>query len=463
MRRLVRREAPMTVSRLFEDLDGYIVGIFAVALIASFIAMVSVAVVFSTHNTAASNRIIAAKDVSSFGIKASHHSYAANLLRKQQAQHFLKVNQEETRLGGESLYNQLELAKSDIKSIKTTSITGKVAKIDTQRWAYGTYFLNVYWWPGAPFWWLCLGLAFMIFYAYDLYERTGYRRYAYALADLNWKRPSTWILATVLGPGAWIIFAISAIRMPSCHEETQVAEPVVSDEANDTPTEQTEAGAGEERYSGLETYTSASQSAFKLYEQFRSDAGRRRRDNRLSEIQRLLSRMRGQASELADSLKSTQRQIGQLQVEQKRLEETSVPPIDDPRVIAEEFETIKHLPGVIAVQVVNNRIRVICRARIEYDGDLYDVGDFALDFDWDNFRVQDLRSGVKAGWYKGDYPDYRYRDGGFCFGPRRDEIHAHISKQQYVEAIALAVDCLMSVNSDDQSKIPRAFKKVTEH
>jgi len=133
-------------------------------------------------------------------------------------------------------------------------------------------------------------------------------------------------------------------------------------------------------------------------------------------------------------------------------------------MVAEEFDRIMALPGVLAAQVVNNRVRIVVRATYRYQGMLYDLGDWQMDISPDEtyFEATNLRSGLQDSWSNGTYPAYRLTGGLFCFGDRNQVLYEHLVKGQYLEAVALAVECMNSVNPEDEYKVPDAFKRLPE-
>lgn len=129
----------------------------------------------------------------------------------------------------------------------------------------------------------------------------------------------------------------------------------------------------------------------------------------------------------------------------------------------EEFDRIMRLPGVVEARPVPEGIEFIVEARHRRHGVLYDLGDWAVALGprMYEFRGVCVRSGLRRSWPNGEHPAYRLLDlDHFCFGPRQYELDRHLAKGQYLEAMALAVECFNSINPEDRHLVDRAFRRV---
>jgi hypothetical protein len=189
----------------------------------------------------------------------------------------------------------------------------------------------------------------------------------------------------------------------------------------------------------------------------RAEAAQRQR---LEELRTEVAKQRQKVSSTAEKLRERQRTLGETQAALAEAERRLAEAPDATVEPQEQFERLMQLPGVIAVQCVNEGVRVIIRASVVYEGDRYDLGDWRIDLTpiTTNILAEPLRSGVRPGWPSGTYPAYRLGGGVFCFGDRVEEINRHLAQRQYLEAIALAVECLNSVNDEHSHKIPSAFR-----
>jgi hypothetical protein len=113
------------------------------------------------------------------------------------------------------------------------------------------------------------------------------------------------------------------------------------------------------------------------------------------------------------------------------------------------------------VQVVNGRLRLIIRGRLEYQGKAYDGGDWRMDIDQETVspKVLEVRTGIRSEWTAVE-PPYRNNDGSFCFGSSYSEICEHLARGQYAQAVALASTCINTINDGAENLTPRVYKEA---
>ena len=139
-----------------------------------------------------------------------------------------------------------------------------------------------------------------------------------------------------------------------------------------------------------------------------------------------------------------------------------------------DFLRLTELPGVVSVRVSGTKIRIRIEAFYHFGSKVYDLGVWMLEIDTTTatFNSNEVRTGRRPGWRHGDYPHYGLPDGSFCFGGSGNlrTINNLVFTGHYVEAITVAVNCIMSVNEGDlfgtpkgESRViplvPRAFKR----
>jgi hypothetical protein len=187
------------------------------------------------------------------------------------------------------------------------------------------------------------------------------------------------------------------------------------------------------------------------------DRQRERRDELKATIESIAQTMR----DLSEALRGHQTRRGELTAELRQLEQVNIDEMEIPDAehLEAEYQRLLNLPGVMAIRVVNDKLSLLLHARIEYGGEVYDLGDWELRFDTSGYlETKELRSGVLSSWRMG-YPVYRGGDTTFCFGARQPEINGNLMKGQLLEAIELAVNSIQSVNDEHMIDIPNAFRK----
>jgi hypothetical protein len=143
------------------------------------------------------------------------------------------------------------------------------------------------------------------------------------------------------------------------------------------------------------------------------------------------------------------------------------------RDVMQEFERLLSLTGITGFALTDDSLLLRATVRYEYDGVLYDFGDWSLNLSWDENRdahtwfSREDRRGFRADWLNADccykYPVYRVQPGVFCFGDMKRRIEDHLRAGRLAEGVELALACMHFVNSDDLYKIPSAFHLAADN
>ncbi len=169
-------------------------------------------------------------------------------------------------------------------------------------------------------------------------------------------------------------------------------------------------------------------------------------------------------AELGRRVQAVQRNLGTAQTKLEDLQRAQVAAITNEQSDA-ELRAILGMRGVAWVKPPDKKhrneylLKVLVKVRVSYQGDLYDFGDYVIIFKTTDFECNHARSGRKLNATSLD-PDYSTLS-GFCFGTRSETITEYVEEGRIVEAMALIVDSLHSVNSESiRSRIPDCFRKV---
>ena len=185
-----------------------------------------------------------------------------------------------------------------------------------------------------------------------------------------------------------------------------------------------------------------------------------------------IEQLKAENTEYRNGFQRTRKELTEAQqaLENLRLESTT----ENALRAEQEWEQIRQMRGVYSLSTQKagpgkgkrdskgrklQKLLIGVRVRVEYDGELYDFGDYRIEIEGTNFRAIRTRSGVRMNATDRS-PDYN-ESGGFCFGSRRYEIAEYIQKGRLLEAITLMIDSLHSVNSEEvEAAIPKCFRRV---
>ena len=470
-----RREPLKFLDFLASILHG--LGIFFVGLVVFIVLSTLVYGVFEEeHNNLLESRATVAKLLISYGKDANDTSESTRAKREKVASQLLSTELLLKNAGVESAYDFTEYQWN---RIDMAAQNGEPIAQDFHQWQWGDYLRFLYLMPGGLILWFILSA--LVAYSYQDEE------YGFYPADLPWRKVWPVGMTFLCGPVFWLMILYSAFglrKVPRIKEKVIRGIDPDLQLATDTALAATQARLARQEQTDEEalaadvstewdtwvapvtkSYLSAPRAARAAYMELRVQKSQQSRKGRLKELRNTSARSREEGQDLSRQLQAVQTARNEADaairtIEEAMAEEDSV---TVPAVIGEEFDRMLQLPGVLAVQVVNETIKLIVRATTQYDGELYDLGDWQLTFGPDTLHIQgrELRKGVRADW-KGNYPVYRLRGGSFCFGTRETLINEHLVKGQYLEAMALAVECLNSVNEEDQPNIPNAFNQIKE-
>ena len=331
-----------------------------------------------------------------------------------------------------------------ITALERTAATGEEVTINTD-----TYYFEwkVFWRRVITFFFCTLSLLLFASYTIMTVKNRHY------LSDLQFDEFSVFLVSvTFVGWPAYIVSAIRLVRARNQRAEASDQRAEVSDRAeNQTHTIR------------RVDFPHAPIASRACYHALRESATDEYRTRRASQARSELDSEKRHARELGEAIKDCQARIGELSATLKEAEliaeqeavQLSVDQLDH------EFDRLMALPGVKGARVINDALSLHVEAHISYQDILYDIGEWELRVSQQMLTTRLLRTGVKDDWLRGEYPDYRFGGGEFCFGSRDHDISENIRKGQILEAVELAVNCMRSVNPEDEYRIPRAFHTVS--
>ncbi|HVX24570.1 MAG TPA: hypothetical protein VG992_04510 [Candidatus Saccharimonadales bacterium] len=456
-----RRQRPLNFEGFFEYVGNGVFVAFAVLIIGGALALAVHSLCQWDNNHYASKRVAMEQIFYSYGSDAKDQSHAMLQQRRTVAKQFEAVDERSSRISGSSY---LDLTDYQWNQIDQTARTGEPIHLDTHFWSVSGYAKIVYGWLGLLIMWCFLSVCCLVSYAVEADNEAMNRGQLFYFADLPWKKVWPFVFTIGAGPIFMVVMAGGALYMKLTSDPVRPVEPtplpaVVED---DLPIAET---PPQRRVQPVqEGYRSAPQAARTLYTELRVRKSAEQRQAAYNTVKDTIEEIKAKAQKYGEKLRRSQQRLNELRAEERRLAEameTAEPAVNE-QIAGEEFDRILQLPGVMATQVVNERIRLIVRASHHYRGETYDLGDWQMDFgSHQMLKAVCLRSGVRRDW-TGGYPAYRIERNVFCFGDRHYLIEEHLAKGQYLEAMALAVECLNSVNKEHLTYIPSAFELLPE-
>jgi hypothetical protein len=404
----------------------------------------------------------------SYGEAATDLSAPVVEQRKQIANRLLEAVSAES-YGESGLLFQLD--EEQIVKVKEVAVTGRpitMPETEVSHW-YNYWQFFTYWWLWLALW-VVLGTASLISWMMNV------TFFDQPLAHLPWKRVWPWLITILCGPIAWISMAYSALGLwfnflkPAREEAARRRQEEV-----DMAARLLDEGLGLVRQARQEVreqreatqmtvvvdreYSSSPAVGKQTYLTLRLGAATRRTKLRLQRTDEDIEWRTKEQRSLAERIKGYQKEIGGLKAEKVELNAAlaGAAPTDS-KMVAEEFDRIMTLNGVLAVQVRNDTVQFIVRSVIAYKGENYDGGDWRITFSPD--ASEPSSEEIRTGAVRSGYPAYRLGGGSFCFGTQAEEIGGHFRKGQYLEAMTLIVRGLCSVNDNDAWRIPGWFKRI---
>lgn len=416
---------------------------FIICAVISGVCYFGFAIMVEDDQTNAQHNTELLKLLESDGDNAQDMSTATVQKRKLYAQSLLNVAADVKQVKDEG--TKLGFEDDQWAQIKDIAKTGKPAQLDTKATAYNAPFSS----PFLPIWlfvaWCLVSVGALIRYADDVGTYTTVR-----MADLMWRRPTTWLVVLLLGPAVWIAMLVSAILL--------IWTPYPDTPTGEEDGEMSPAPTGVNRRQSR-TYSSAPTAARTTYVSLRTDAAKSYQADQLRQLDNDIEYYQGEARSLSSRLKQTQGEINELRANRAQLNELMDAASVTSDIAGQEFDRITQLPGVIATQVVNDKLRLVIRATHEYKDTVYDLGDWRIDIGpgTSHLTAYSLRYELRPNWRQGDYPSYINNDTSFCFGSRQEIIDEHLRKGQYLEAVSVAIATLCGINKGERKHVPEAF------
>ena len=184
--------------------------------------------------------------------------------------------------------------------------------------------------------------------------------------------------------------------------------------------------------------------------------------------------VREKRDKLEKELEEARNEIGRLQ---KVLNETRVSIAEydeilgkykeqnDENQIASQFQKLMELPGVLAVQVVNSKLRLFVRCQATVDGRHYDLGDWRISVKPGSYKLKTklIRDGRRpdAGG-RSDPPHINEHDNSFCFGGAEDELKDLLKRGQLFAALTCAMNYMCQTLPGREHLIPEVFKELKD-
>lgn len=366
-----------------------------------------------------------------------------------------------------------ELKDEDFRNeVITSSQTGSVPQVTTPRKTWDEFL------PGEGDFltsWLSLGLlatlaliscAGSLCYANECSDNREF------IADLNLRKPAH-VLFALCTPLLWPFYPISLMGMYFDTRRRRIRNREVR--AVETSTGQFDLNGDVMRRltDALDSIESMSEppevfvddraGALEVYYRICSDLAIGNVDRRKERLSQEIEDLGQKAADLSKAMRSTTQKRTKAKADLRMLE--SLDPADSVpnRETAEtQFNRLVALAGVNEVWPIENGIGLVVKARLSYEGERYDLGDWKLLVTDSQVEAHEIRKGTLPEWPPYEYPSYRYGQGRFCFGTRHPEMNDRCQSGHLLEAAIIAVECLNSVNEKDLKKVPKAFKRASD-
>lgn len=274
----------------------------------------------------------------------------------------------------------------------------------------------------------------------------------YYFCDLPLDTAYGWFLLLMLLPAGWLFLLASWRRMRAAEKGVLRTLRILN---------------GEEKWPDKESLTMEKPLRRATYRKQAKDdfvkmrtKNSERREEKLKEaVEEKEDRLRSYSAEIV----KVQRSLGKAQAKLREFQ-TTKPSEDISRSEAlAEWDQLLQMRGVTRVSVENDKevsnsqfVAIIIKARVPYEGILYDFGDYEVRlYSYGDFEINLLRSGaIGSGVML-----YETRK-GFCFGDRYSEIKEYMSQGRILEAMTLIVDSLHTVNPESEHKISGRYRRV---
>lgn len=191
------------------------------------------------------------------------------------------------------------------------------------------------------------------------------------------------------------------------------------------------------------------------------------RESRLHTTRENIAYRRARIEEYANAMKDLRQALARDQAELRDLESDEFDLEKAEQALLADIEYIKTLPGVLGTRVEAGRFIVHVRCSSEYDGKLYDFGDFEVTLApsrqrYSTSEVLDvyctrigMRKNREGYYYRHPYFHEEQRRNGtstgwFCFGNRTDQIRRLFKRGDYGEMMHLVINTMNSVTEGSE-------------
>lgn len=180
---------------------------------------------------------------------------------------------------------------------------------------------------------------------------------------------------------------------------------------------------------------------------------RQKRDKLEKEVEEV----RASISRSQKKLNETRAAIAELDEVLEKYKETS-----QERHVEQQFHRLMELPAVLAVEVVNHKLRLIVRCEAVVDGRAYDLGDWRISIKPGSSKLKTklLRDGRCPDWDDYSDPPHINDDDTFCFGGNEEELRDLLKRGQLFAAITCAIRCMCTTLPGRERQIPLVFKEL---
>lgn len=282
------------------------------------------------------------------------------------------------------------------------------------------------------------------------------------IADFDLKRPSH-VMFVLCTPILWPFYPVSLVgmyldtrRRRANDRELPSTETL---DINDVAGRLAAAVDAAQAPSKAEVFVNDREGALKAYHRICSELAAGQVKRRMQKLSEQIEAFGQEATELSERMRQTQQARTKAKADLQALENLSpTHNVPDRETAETQFNRLVSLSGVEKVWPLENGIGLLVKARLEYEGTRYDLGDWKLLVTDKHVDAHEVRSGIRAGWSMYEYPAYRYGGGKFCFGQRHPEMNERCMSGYLLEAAIIAVECLNSVNDEDLKKVPKAFE-----
>ncbi len=173
-------------------------------------------------------------------------------------------------------------------------------------------------------------------------------------------------------------------------------------------------------------------------------------EKELEEVRELISKSQKKMNE-------TRAAISELDEVLEKYKETS-----QERHVEQQFHKLMELSSVVAVEVVNHKLRLIVRCEAVVDGKTYDLGDWRISIKPGSSKLKTklLRDGRRPDWDDYSDPPHINDDDTFCFGGNEEELQDLLKRGQLFAAITCAIRCMCTTLPGREQQIPLVFKEL---